>query len=78
MLFDTSLKPIVDFIGKVENINNDFNTIVKKIGLEDIKLLYVNKSNVNNIDYKNWLNKESIELINKFFDFELEYFKYRY
>lgn len=76
LLFDNSRSPVVDFIGKFETLKEDFNEVVKKIGLKDVKLPWINKSNIDKIKYKEWLDTDSKKLIRRFFDFEFEYFKY--
>ena len=78
LLFDQSFIPTVDFIGKVENIGEDFNKVVKRIGLEDVKLAWVNKSNVKGIEYREWMSGPNKKRVEDFFDFELDYFKYKF
>ncbi|MBD3347041.1 MAG: hypothetical protein GF401_18455 [Chitinivibrionales bacterium] len=78
LLFDANVKPTVDFIGKFENLQDDFTTITRRLALPDTELSHVNKSNHNNIHYRDWFDSRSIYLVQKHFDFELEYFNYAF
>jgi len=78
LLFDNFFRPKVNFIGKFENIENDFFEISKKIGLSGMSLQHVNKSNFQNIDYRDWFHEKSADLVRNYFDFELEYFGYTF
>lgn len=78
-LFNYKNEPIVDFIGKLENVENDFLIIKEKLNInKNLKLNTDNKSNFNNVHYKDWMTEETINLVNKFFEFELSYFNYMY
>lgn len=78
LLFDASLKPLVDFIGKVENLSQDFASVAKRIGLPGIALAHVNRSNREVVSYRDWMDPVSRQLIENSFDFELSSFGYRY
>ncbi len=79
LLFDKNFKQKVDFIGKVEKLKHDFSYITNKTCLPgNIQLEHVNKSNVNNAHYREWLDGESIKLIKSKFGFELKNFNYGY
>jgi len=78
LLFDASLKPLVDFIGKVENLSQDFASVAKRIGLPGIALAHVNRSNREAVSYRDWMDPVSRQLIENSFDFELSSFGYRY
>jgi len=43
-LYDNNSELKVDFIGRFENLQNDFNQICREIGMPIIKIPYVNKS----------------------------------
>ena len=78
-LFNFKNEPIVDFIGKLENVEFDFNIVKNKLNLEpNLELKKDNKSNFNNIHYRDWMSEETVELVKKFFEFELLYFNYEY
>ncbi|MBD3320192.1 MAG: hypothetical protein GF350_03765 [Chitinivibrionales bacterium] len=78
LLFDRNYKPRVDFIGKFETLDEDFFKITDRLGLDNAELVHVNKSNNGNIDYHDWFDSRSIYLVQKHFDFELEYFNYSF
>ena len=56
---------------KTETLNED----MKKIGYSDFDL-FVNDNQNKNIDYLTYLNKDSIELINNYYDKDFTYFNY--
>lgn len=77
MLFKDD-KPIVDFIGKFENIDADFNFIKNKICLnEDIQLLHKNKTS-KPIDIRKIYSSASKKIVEEKNAKDLEYFKYKY
>jgi hypothetical protein len=78
LLFDASLAPLVDFIGKVENMKEDFASVVDRIGPPAIAMTHVNRSNVAGVSYRDWLDPASRKLVEENFDFELSYFGYRF
>jgi hypothetical protein len=79
LLFDNKGNQIVDFIGKLENIDEDFEYIKDKLGIDkNVKVNNDNKSNINNVHYRDWVDEETKLLVEKHFKFELDYFKYEY
>ncbi len=78
LLFDCNLNPTVDYIGRFESLQSDFEFIRKKIGLEGCHLVHHNRSNEVGIGYRDWINQGNRERIADKFDFEIEYFGYRY
>lgn len=78
-LFDDSGNQIVDFIGKLENIEQDFEIIKEKLNLDkDLKMTNDNRSNFNNIKYRDWVDDETKNLIEEHFKFELDFFNYEF
>lgn len=65
---------LVDFIGKYENLQNDFNHI-KKVLQIDLQLLHLNKSAYNR-DFLSFYDVESIDLIAQAFKRDIELFNY--
>ncbi len=55
---------IVDFIGRYENINEDFSYICEKINIPEPILPHVNKFDHDN--YMNYYTKEMIDEVNSF------------
>lgn len=79
---------MVDFIGRFENLQSDFNYICDQIGISRILLPKLNTKegwdkgdNSNNRDlfyYRNFYNTESIELIKKRYTKDIELFNYKF
>lgn len=65
----------VDFIGKFENINEDFSIIQKKLNLNE-GLPHLNKTQ--KVSYRKQYNQESCELIAKAFKADISYFNYSF
>lgn len=55
---------IVDFIGRYENINEDFSCICKKLNIPEPHLPHINKFDHDN--YMNYYTKEMIDEVNSF------------
>lgn len=67
---------IVDFVGKFENLQEDFNSIFDAIGLPPTDLPKKNRSVHEH--YSNYYNQESIDIIAKMYNKDVEYFNYDY
>lgn len=63
----------VDFVGKTENINNDFNKIKNTLGVEG-ELSHLNKTGKNS--YKNIYSEESKRIIKEVYKEDFENFGY--
>ncbi|NJL76460.1 MAG: sulfotransferase family protein [Saprospiraceae bacterium] len=66
---------IVDFVGKYENLANDFEHIKKKIGIND-SLNHLNKSR-DNRDYLKYYNPETIDLVWEAYQEDITLFDYK-
>ena len=66
----------IDFIGRMENIQSDFNIICDKIGIDRVKLDHLNKSNEK--DYREVYNDESIDIVAKAYKKDIEYLGYKF
>jgi hypothetical protein len=66
---------IVDFIGKIENIEQDFQHICKKLGIEST-LLHKNKSF--HKDYRSYYNDKTVAMIEEHFKEDIEFFDYTF
>ena len=53
----------IDFVGKMENLQVDFNIACSKIGIKEIELPHLNLSN--KIDYREVYNTQSIDIVSK-------------
>lgn len=76
-LIDESGEIQMDFIGSLENINNDINTIVDKLKLEDIFLPHSNRSH-DSKPYTEYYSNESKEIVTKRFEMDIKIFGYKY
>ena len=70
---DGSIK--LDFIGRFENIQNDFNTLAQKLNLNST-LPHLNPTDRG--PYRNYYDSTTRKIINKWFISDIEYFKYRF
>lgn len=69
--------PIVDYIIKFENINEDFNNFLVSEGFKDIKELpHTNKTK--HTDYKDYYNDDMIKVVVDKYKKDLEYFNYSF
>lgn len=79
LLFDETLQPAVNFIGRFERLAQDYGSVLDTLGIAlESPLLHVNQSNAGGVSYQEWLDSDSRGLVEANFDFELEYFGYRF
>jgi hypothetical protein len=67
---------IVDYIGKMENLQMDFDTICKKIKVPKIILPQMQKSL--HTDFRSYYSSDTIELVKKAFKKDIELFDYSF
>lgn len=77
-LTDDEGNVIVDFIGRFENLQNDYNTICNKLRISRNDLTWDNKSRYNSDLYKRYYNEESFELVNSIFKEDIEFLGYQF
>jgi len=70
-------KQAVKFIGRFENLQEDFDYVCHVIGCGKLKLEHYNKAQIS-VNYKDWYTDYSKQLISKAFAFEIDYFKYTF
>jgi len=76
-MFDPNTgKLCLDFIGRTENICNDWKIICNDILKEDITLPHLNKST--RMDYKEYYDQEMKDLTYKLWEKDLDLFKYTF
>lgn len=64
----------VDFMGRFENINDDFRIIKNKIGITNTKLKHLNK--FEHRDYREYYSDNDIEKVYKMYERDINYFNY--
>ncbi len=67
---------LVDYVGKIENIEEDFEAICHKLDIKDVKLLHKNKSN--HKKYHSYYNAETKKMIQESYKDDIEVFSYEY
>lgn len=68
---------IIDYIGRFENIQHDFNKICDRIDIKRKLLPHKNKTKRKR-DYRLYYDEESNEIISKYFKKDIEYFNYTF
>jgi hypothetical protein len=74
-------KFITDFIGKVENMDNDWKKVCKHLNWVNRKVYHKNKSIPElrkSSDYRDYYNKKTRKLVAKRFEKDIDIFKYTY
>jgi hypothetical protein len=68
---------VADFVMKFENLENDFKTVISRIGLPDIQLPHINQSR-NDREYVSYYTEEESEVIQKYYGDDIDAYKYSY
>jgi chondroitin 4-sulfotransferase 11 len=66
----------VDFIGRFENLQEDYDTLCNKLGIKNLPLQHLNKSNRR--DYRHAYSSADAEKIYKMYQRDIEYFGYEF
>ena len=75
-LFDSDGNQRVSFIGHFENLQQDFDTVCDKIGLDKHSLPHVHKSKRRH--YSEYYTEEAVDIVSKFYKKDIEYFGYKF
>jgi hypothetical protein len=76
MLGDLDGKLLVNFVGKMENIQNDFSKICKNIGIETPQIPKINTSQHKN--YRDYYDEYTKELVARCFVEDIKLFNYQF
>jgi hypothetical protein len=68
----------LDFIGKYENLTQDYNLICNKIGIEPPELGFQKSGFRDKTHYSEYYDEESIEIIGQYFKKDLKLFNYQF
>jgi len=66
----------VDFIGRFENLQEDYNKVMTTIGLPERTLKHINKYERN--DYRKYYSDKDIEKVFQLYKRDIEYFNYTF
>ena len=76
-LFDDQGKLLVDFVGKLENIDDDIKVVSDRLKIPMNVMPYINRT-VRNLDYRIYYSEESKQLITDAFYYDLVNFNYSF
>jgi len=75
-LVDRSGKICLDFIGRFENLEEDFSKVCVALGIKNDKLPHVNKSP--HRSYRTYYDKDGLIKVKRFYKRDIEYFNYKF
>jgi hypothetical protein len=76
-LYDTNGRQLVDFIGKTENIAEDFSVVAEKLRLPEISLPHLNSSG-DKRHYSTYYDYELVELVGNLYAEDVKRFNYTF
>ena len=75
-LTDHNGKVIVDYIGRFENLHNDFKTVCKTIGLPNMKLRHLNRTHHKH--YSKYYDEQTKQIVTQIYKKDIEAFDYKF
>ena len=66
----------INFVGKMETMQDSFDYVCKKVGIDTIELPHLNMSN--KIDYRTVYNDQSIDIVSKAYKEDIDRLGYSY
>lgn len=70
---------MVDFVGRFENLNEDFNSVCKILNFQNARLLKLNESERNSDkSYKEFYTKEMIDKVSELYKLDIALFNYTF
>jgi len=76
VLCDKEGKLLMDFVGKLENLDKDWQTVCQRIRIPE-QVLPV-KNVTQHVAYQDYFDTDSVELVGKYWAREIELFGYRF
>jgi hypothetical protein len=66
----------LDFIGRFENLEHDFQIVMDELGIKDRKIPFENKSKVKNVNYREYYTNTTKDIIYNIFERDLKKYNY--
>lgn len=76
-IYDAQGQPMVDYVGRFENLRQDFDTICQQIGLDGAELPWSNSTRVK-ISYRDYYDDETYEMVKDLYAEDIDYFDYQF
>lgn len=76
LLFNKKGDLLVKYVGRFENIENDFQFLSKKINIKYKNLPHLNKTS--HEDYRRYFDEETVNLVHTIYRHDIEYFGYSF
>lgn len=77
-VYDQNGEKLVDFVGKYETLQEDFNEVGKRIGLPYMKLSHINRNKIRRRSYREYYTAETKQLVAELYKKDVELFEYEF